>query len=71
MRRALALTLLCTVAFVHSVCAETIPPRGSIDPRVRTVTFIPGKEFIFGSFNFITGIDGKLHVSNLEVTQTS
>ena len=39
MRRALALTLLCMVAFVHSVCAETIPPRGSIDPRVRTVAY--------------------------------
>src|SRR5438105_30928 len=34
------------------------------------ITFIPGKELIFGSFNFITGIDGRLHVSNLETTRT-
>ena len=38
---------------------------------INVVTFIPSKEFIFGSFNFITGIDGRLHVSNLEMTRTS
>src|SRR5438105_1978741 len=38
---------------------------------INAVTFIPGKEFIFGSFNFIAGIDGRLHVSNLETTRTS
>ena len=34
---------------------------------INTITFILGKEFIFGSFNFITDIDGRLHVSNLEM----
>src|SRR5438105_2750211 len=33
-----------------------------------TIIFIPGMEFTFGSFSFITGIDGRLHVSNLEAT---
>src|SRR5438105_2206284 len=28
------------------------------------ITFIPGAEFTFGSFSFIAGIDGRLHVSN-------
>ena len=37
--------------------------------NVSTITFIPGMEFTFGSFNFTTGIDGRLHVSNLEATQ--
>src|SRR5438105_7182628 len=32
------------------------------------ITFIPGVEFTFGSFSFITGVDGRLHVSNLEAT---
>ena len=32
------------------------------------ITFIPGMKFTFGSFNFITGVNGRLHVSNLEVT---
>ena len=37
---------------------------------INAITFIPGKEFIFGSFNFIASIDGRLHVSNLETTRT-
>jgi type IV secretion system protein VirB9 len=37
--RTLALTLLCLAALWPRVSAETIPPRGSIDPRVRTVTY--------------------------------
>ena len=32
------------------------------------ITFIPGMKFTFGSFNFIAGVDGRLHVSNLEAT---
>src|SRR5438105_4744952 len=32
------------------------------------ITFIPGMEFTFGSFSFIAGVDGRLHVSNLEAT---
>src|SRR5438128_8190090 len=32
------------------------------------ITFIPGVEFTFGSFNFTAGVDGRLHVSNLEAT---
>src|SRR5438128_220536 len=32
------------------------------------ITFIPGVEFTFGSFSFIAGVDGRLHVSNLEAT---
>src|SRR5438105_12482273 len=35
------------------------------------ITFTPGVEFTFGSFNFIAGIDGRLHVSNLEATLIS
>src|SRR5438105_587585 len=35
--------------------------------NINTVTFIPGKEFIFGSFNFVTGIDGRLYVSDLKM----
>src|SRR5438128_1009485 len=35
------------------------------------ITFIPGTEFTFGSFSFIAGIDGRLHVSNLEATSIS
>ena len=37
--------------------------------NISAITFIPGMEFTFGSFNFITGIDGRLHFSNLEATQ--
>src|SRR5438128_1360101 len=37
---------------------------------INAITFIPGKEFVFGSFTFITGVDGRLHVSNLETTRT-
>ena len=37
---------------------------------INAITFIPGKEFIFGNFNFITGIDGRLHFSDLEATRT-
>ena len=36
--------------------------------NINAVTFIPGKEFIFGSFNFVTGRYGRLRVSNLEMT---
>src|SRR5438128_1258444 len=36
--------------------------------NISTITFILGMEFTFGSFNFIAGIDGRLHVSNLEAT---
>ena len=32
------------------------------------ITFIPGMEFTFGSFSFIIGVDGRLHVSNPEAT---
>src|SRR6266540_3345785 len=32
------------------------------------ITFIPSVEFTFGSFSFIAGIDGRLHVSNPEAT---
>ena len=32
------------------------------------ITFTPGVEFTFGSLNFTTGVDGRLHVSNLEAT---
>src|SRR5438128_11059801 len=38
--------------------------------NTNVVTFIPGKEFIFGSFNFIAGTDGRLHVSDLETART-
>src|SRR6266542_1941043 len=37
---------------------------------INTVTFIPAKEFIFRSFNFIAGIDVRLHISNLEMTRS-
>ena len=37
---------------------------------INTIIFIPGKEFIFGSFNFVASIDGRLHVSNLETIQS-
>src|SRR5438105_14943804 len=32
------------------------------------ITFTPGVEFTFGSLNFTAGVDGRLHVSNLEAT---
>src|SRR5438105_4727641 len=32
------------------------------------ITFILGMKFTFGSFSFIAGVDGRLHVSNLETT---
>src|SRR6266540_1630987 len=32
------------------------------------ITFIPGMKFTFGSFSFIAGVDGRLHISNLEAT---
>ena len=37
--------------------------------NISAITFIPGMEFTFGSFNFTAGIDERLHVSNLEATQ--
>src|SRR6266498_5519564 len=33
------------------------------------ITFIPGVEFTFGSLSFIASVNGKLRVSNLEVTR--
>src|SRR6266498_984225 len=36
--------------------------------NISAITFIPGMKFTFGSFNFIAGVDGRLHVSNLEAT---
>src|SRR6266540_4349298 len=38
--------------------------------NISAITFIPGMEFTFGSFNFITGIDGRLHVFDPETTRT-
>ena len=35
------------------------------------ITFIPSMKFTFGSFNFIAGVDRRLHVSNLEATSIS
>src|SRR5438105_1883398 len=32
------------------------------------ITFIPGVDFTFGSFSFIAGVDGRLHISNLKAT---
>jgi len=37
---------------------------------INAITFTPSKEYIFGSFNFIAGIDGRLRISNLEITWT-
>ena len=37
---------------------------------INAITFIPDKEFIFGRFNFEAGIDGRLRVSNPEMTRT-
>ena len=34
--------------------------------NISAITFIPGMEFTFGSFNFIAGVDGRLHISNPE-----
>ena len=34
------------------------------------ITFILGVEFTFGSFIFIAGVNGRLHVSNPEATPT-
>src|SRR6266540_2343449 len=39
----------------------------SID--VSAVIFVAGMEITFGSLNFIAGPDGRLHISNLEVTR--
>ena len=36
-----ALPLLCMALLLQSACAETIPPRGRVDPRVRVVAFNP------------------------------
>ena len=36
--------------------------------NISAITFIPGMEFTFGSFNFITGVDRRHPVSNLEAT---
>src|SRR6266540_2412076 len=44
-----------------------IIPAGLMAPiNISAITFIPGMEFTFGSFNFITGIDGRLHVPDPE-----
>src|SRR6266540_2601422 len=32
------------------------------------ITFVPSVEFTFGSFSFIAGVNGRLHVSNPETT---
>ena len=37
--------------------------------NISVITFIPGMEFTFGSFNFIAGVDGRLHVSDPEATE--
>src|SRR6266540_4116447 len=39
--------------------------------NISAITFIPGMEFTFRSFNFIAGFDGRLHVSNLGATLIS
>ena len=36
--------------------------------NISAITFIPGMVFTFGSFNFIAGVDRRLHDSNLEAT---
>ena len=38
--------------------------------NISAITFVPGMEFTFGSFNFIAGINGRLHVSDPETTRT-
>ena len=38
--------------------------------NISAITFIPSMEFTFGSFNFIAGIDGRLHVSDPEMART-
>src|SRR5438128_1089235 len=38
--------------------------------NINAVTFIPGEEFTFRGFNFVAGIDGRLHVSDSEITRT-
>ena len=37
---------------------------------INAITFIPGKEFTFESFNFIIGIDGRLHVFDPKMNRT-
>ena len=37
--------------------------------NISAITFISSTEFTFGSFNFIAGINGWLHVSDPEATQ--
>ena len=37
---------------------------------VSAVTFVTGMEITFGSLNFIARPDGRLHVSNPEMTRT-
>ena len=37
--------------------------------NIGEITFTPGVEFTFGSFNFIAGIDGRLHISDPETTR--
>ena len=36
--------------------------------NISVITIIPSTELTFGSFNFIAGVDGRLHVSNLGAT---
>src|SRR5438105_1910334 len=38
--------------------------------NINIVAFIPGEDFRFGSFHFIAGVDGRLHVSNLEAIRS-
>src|SRR6266540_5895526 len=48
-----------------------ISPSSLMAPfSINAVTFIPGEEFTFGSFSFIAGTDGRLHVSDTETTRT-
>ena len=37
--------------------------------NISAISFIPDMKFTFGSFNFIAGVNGRLHVFNLEATQ--
>src|SRR5438105_7009426 len=38
--------------------------------NISAITFVPSVEFTFGRFNFIAGIDGRLHVSDPKTTRT-
>src|SRR5438034_11406137 len=38
--------------------------------NINAVAFIPGQDYSFGSLNFVASIDGRLHISNLEVIRS-